>query len=349
MNIRKIIHIDMDAFFASIEQRDHPELKGKPVIVGGDPKKRGVVATCSYEARSFGVHSAMPSSQAVKLCPRGSFVRPRMQVYQAVSQKIREIFHQYTNLVEPLSLDEAYLDVTVNKKGEPSATRLAQRIKQHIFEETGLTASAGVSFNKFLAKVASDWKKPDGLTVIPPEKAVEFIENLPIRKFYGIGEVTEKKMLQLDIKTGADLRKVDREFLSTHFGKMGNFFYQMANCQDNRPVNPSRVRKSLGKEETFPEDIRDKEEVISVIHDLSSGVSSMLQSRHLMGRTVTVKVRYDDFTTVTRRRTLQNGFNDSETISAEAIKLLEKTEAGKRLVRLLGVSVSSLQSNNEKR
>ncbi|MFQ5729585.1 MAG: DNA polymerase IV [Waddliaceae bacterium] len=342
-NIRKIIHIDMDAFYASIEQRDNPDLRGKPVIVGGDPQNRGVVATCSYEARKFGVHSAMPTSRAYQLCPRGVIIRPRMDVYKRVSQKIREIFFQYTDLVEPMSLDEAYLDVTKNKKKEFSATRLALKIKRQIYEETELTASAGVSFNKFLAKAGSDWNKPNGLTVIPPEKAVEFIEKLPIRKFYGIGKVTEKKMLQRGIKTGADLRRVEREYLISQFGKMGAFFYNIAHCNDERPVNPARIRKSMGKEVTLQKDIIDKGEVTRIIYGLSAKVSSMLRKHKIQACTITLKVRYNDFTTVTRSVTLPTSFNEEGMIASVGIKLLEKTEAGRRFVRLLGVSASNLR------
>lgn len=340
--IRKIIHVDMDAFFASIEQRDDSQLKGLPVIVGGSPEKRGVVATCSYEARKFGVHSAMPTSRAYQLCPRGVFIRPRMETYKEVSQQIRNIFLQCTELVEPLSLDEAYLDVTVNEKGELSATRLAAQIKEQILKETLLTASAGVSFNKFLAKVASDWDKPNGLTVITPEKAVEFIEQLPIRKFYGIGEVTEKKMLAMGILSGADLRKRGRGQLVEVFGKSGEFFYKIANCQDDRPVNPHRVRKSIGKEITLQDDLNDIEEMKNILRTLAEKVSVTLKKHNSLARTVTLKVRYQDFKTVTRSTTLTIPVQNEDEIYQEAVALLNSTEAGEKYVRLLGVTTSKL-------
>lgn len=253
----------MDAFYASVEQRDTPELKGKPVIVGGDPNHRGVVAACSYEARKFGIHSAMASSTAYKLCPDAIFIRPRFDVYKAVSSEIREIFHEYTNLVEPLSLDEAFLDVTENFKEMVSATLIAKEIKNQIYSRTGrLTASAGVSFNKFLAKVASDINKPDGITVVTPEMAASFIDRLPIRKFFGVGKVTEEKMIGFGIKTGADLKKYKKEKLIQIFGKSGNYFYNIAHGKDDRPVEPNRIRKSIGKETTLPEDIDDTDQML---------------------------------------------------------------------------------------
>ncbi|MGA8163626.1 MAG: DNA polymerase IV [Waddliaceae bacterium] len=341
--MRKIIHIDMDAFFAAIEQRDNPALRGKPVIVGGDPHRRGVVATCSYEARKFGVHSAMSTRMAYQLCPQGIFIRPRFDVYQEVSQQIRNIFYQYTDLVEPLSLDEAYLDVTANKKNEPSATRLAQRIKEQIRKETGLTASAGVSFNKCLAKVASDWKKPDGLTVIPPKEAEAFIEQLPIRKFHGIGKVTEKKMQQMGVYTGRDLRKMDRSVLLEAFGKIGDFFFRMSHCQDDRPVNPTRVRRSIGKETTFPTNRVDRAVLIETLEELADEVSERLKEHQMKARTLCLKIRYDDFTTITRRITAAEPFQDSVFMITVLLPLLDKTEAGKRPVRLIGISVSNLE------
>lgn len=341
-SLRKIIHIDMDAFYASVEQRDNQEFVGKPVIVGGDPKERGVVATCSYEARKFGVRSAMSTSRAYQLCPQGIFVSPRFERYKAVSDQIRSIFYEYTDLVEPLSLDEAYLDVTYNKKGEPLATKLAIQIKAQIFKETGLTASAGVSFNKFLAKAASDWEKPDGLTVIPPDRAAKFVEKLPIRKFYGVGSVTEKKMLSLGIKTGADLLLRSLAELISLFGKSGESFYKMVHCEDDRVVNPHRVRKSYGKEVTFPEDIRNKEEIIETLKKLSTKVGELLERHAILAKTITLKVRYHDFKTVTRSHTLENGVQEGENIFKEALLLLEQTEVSQKPVRLLGVSASNL-------
>ncbi|MCH8496286.1 MAG: DNA polymerase IV, partial [Balneolales bacterium] len=252
--MKKIIHVDMDAFYASVEQRDDPSLVGRPVIVGGSPQSRGVVATCSYEARKFGVHSAMPTSQAYRLCPDGAFVYPRFDVYKEVSLQIRAIFDDYTDLVEPLSLDEAYLDVTVNKKENPSATLIAREIQSRVFDEVGLTCSAGVAANKFLAKVASGYKKPSGITVITPEKAEAFINQLPIGKFHGVGAATEKKMLELGIANGADLRERDEVDLVRHFGKSGHFYYRIAHGIDERDVKPNRIRKSVGAENTYSED-----------------------------------------------------------------------------------------------
>ena len=288
--IRKIIHIDMDAFYASIEQRDNPKLKGKPVIVGGAPDKRGVVAACSYEARKFGIHSAMSSSRAHKVCPEAIFIRPRFDVYRAVSAQIREIFLEYTDLVEPLSLDEAFLDVTENKKGMSSATLIAQEIKKKIYGKTNLTASAGVSFNKFLSKVASDIDKPNGLTVITPEEADEFIDKLPIRKFFGIGEVTEKKMLDMGIKTGSDLKKIDKSRLIELFGKVGDHYYDIVHGEDSRPVNPHRIRKSIGKETTLNEDIDNIEQMIEILNQLALEVEELLKKHDIKGKTFTLKV-----------------------------------------------------------
>lgn len=335
----------MDAFYASIEQREHPELVGKAVIIGGDPHERGVVCTCSYEARKYGVHSAMPVSQAHKLCPQGIFVRPNFPLYQAVSNQIRDIFYRYTDLVEPLSLDEAYLDVTDNKIGLPFATKIAKLIKADILRETQLTASAGVSFNKFLAKTASDWNKPNGLTVILPEQAASFIEQLPIGKFHGVGKVTEKKMHDRGIYSGADLRKYEKAALLELFGKSGQFYYKIAHCQDDRPVDPCRERKSYGREVTFQEDINDLHEMQDILQGLAHEVSLMLQEQHLFARTLTLKVRYDDFITVTRRATKHESFFDEETIVKEALLLLQKTDAQKRNVRLLGLAASNLMQD----
>ena len=260
----------MDAFYASIEQRDRPELKGKPVIVGGDPNSRGVVAACSYEARKFGIHSAMSSAMAYKLCPHAVFTRPRFDDYKAVSSVIRDIFCQYTDLVEPLSLDEAFLDVTENYRGMTSATLIAREIKQNIYNHTGkLTSSAGVSFNKFIAKVASDVNKPDGITVIPPEAADEFVAGLPIRKFFGVGKVTEEKMLHLGIKTGSDLKKFKKEQLVRLFGKSGTYYYNIVHGRDDRPVEPNRIRKSIGKETTLLEDIDDTDQMLEILENIA--------------------------------------------------------------------------------
>ncbi|MCU0285899.1 MAG: DNA polymerase IV [Acidobacteria bacterium] len=345
--MRKIIHIDMDAFYASVEQRDRPELKGKPVIVGGDPNSRGVVATCSYEARKFGVHSAMASSIAYRLCPQGIFVRPRFDVYEVVSKQIREIFHRYTDLVEPLSLDEAYLDVTENKKNIPYAADIARTILKNIREETGLTASAGVSFNKFLAKVASDIHKPNGLTVVTPKNAAKFIDKLPIGKFFGVGKVTEKKMLELGIKTGADLKKKTRKELIQYFGKVGDFYYEIANGLDDRPVNPHRERKSIGQEQTLARDINDLSEMLAILEKLALGVEEYLKERLIKGRTITLKIKYFDFKSITRSITAPEPVCEAADIMKYIPGLLEKTEAGQRKVRLLGVSVSNFAAVNE--
>src|SRR5210317_2501448 len=291
-SIRKIIHIDMDAFYASVEQRDRPELKGKPVIVGGDPQSRGVVAACSYAAREFGIHSAMASSTAYRLCPDAVFIRPRFDVYRAVSSQIREIFCEYTELVEPLSLDEAFLDVTENYMNMASATLIAREIKKKIFNRTGkLTASAGVSFNKFIAKVASDINKPDGITVITPDMADEFIDRLPIRKFFGVGKVTEEKMLNIGIKTGADLKRYKKEQLIQIFGKSGNYFYDIAHGLDDRPVEPNRIRKSIGKETTFPEDIDDTNQMVEILENIADRLENSLIKHEAKGRTITLKIK----------------------------------------------------------
>ena len=342
--IRKIIHIDMDAFYASVEQRDRPVLKGKPVIVGGDPASRGVVAACSYEARKFGIHSAMASSTAYRLCPQAVFIRPRFEVYKSVSSQIREIFCDYTDLVEPLSLDEAFLDVTRNHKGIQSATIIAREIKRQIYERTGkLTASAGVSFNKFLAKVASDVNKPDGIMVIPPEAADEFIGKLPIRKFFGVGRVTEGKMLSFGIKTGADLKKYEKKQLLRLFGKAGGYYYDIAHGMDDRPVQPNRIRKSIGKETTLPEDIDDVAHMIEILESLAFKVENSLIRRDTKGRTITLKVKYFDFKSITRSVTVEDPVESATDIVKQARSLLRKTEAGKKKVRLLGISVSNFE------
>jgi DNA polymerase-4 len=345
--IRKIIHIDMDAFYASVEQRDRPELKGKPVIVGGEPQSRGVVAACSYEARKFGIHSAMASSTAHRLCPGAVFIRPRFDVYKSVSSQIRDIFCEYTDLVEPLSLDEAFLDVTRNRKGMSSATLIAREIKKKIYERTGkLTASAGVSFNKFLAKVASDVNKPDGITVIPPEAADEFIEHLPIRKFFGVGRVTEEKMQGLGIKTGADLRKFEKTRLIQLFGKTGGYYYDIAHGLDDRPVEPDRVRKSIGKETTLPEDIDDIDQMGEILENLSFKVENSLIMSETKGRTITLKVKYFDFKSITRSITVEEPVESAATIMNYVKPLLSKTAAGEKKVRLLGITISNFDDQD---
>ena len=342
---RKIIHIDMDAFFASVEQRDNPALRGQAVIVGGDPQGRGVVAACSYEARAFGVHSAMPCSKARRLCPGAVFVRPRMGRYQEVSRAIMALFHRVTDLVEPLSVDEAFLDVTENHLGEISATRLAGMLRQWIVQETGLTASAGVSYNKFLAKIASGHQKPNGITVVPPEKAPAFLAVLPIGKFYGVGRVTEEKMHAHGIRTGKDLLGISRANLTQLFGKSGPFFYDMARGRDDRPVTSVRVRKSIGAETTLAEDIADYARIKAVLEELVARVACSLAAKKTGGRTLSLKVRYSDFTTITRSSTQPLGFFTAPDMFDHLPRLLATTEAGRRKIRLLGVTVSNLCEN----
>lgn len=342
---RKIIHIDMDAFYASVEQRDKPELRGRPVVVGGDPAGRGVVATCSYEARRFGIHSAMPCARAYRLCPAAVFVRPRFDVYRQVSRQVREIFLSYTDLVEPLSLDEAYLDVTANKVGIQSAIWVAQTIRKEIRQKTGLTASAGVSYNKFLAKIASDLNKPDGLSVVLPEQAETFIAALPIRKFHGVGRETEKKMHRLGIMTGGDLLRLDLETLSRYFGKAGEYFFNIARGIDLRPVVPNRVRKSIGKETTLKEDVADTGQMLTILGELADKVAALLEQKHTAGMTLTLKLKYDDFQTVTRSTSQGKAIDSAETILALAEQMLKKTDAGHKAVRLLGISLSQLTND----
>jgi DNA polymerase-4 len=346
-NLRKIIHVDMDAFYASVEQRDHPEYRGKPVVVGGSPEGRGVVAAASYEARQFGIHSAMPARSALQRCPQIIFVRPRFDVYKSISHQIREIFFQYTDFVEPLSLDEAYLDVTTNKRGMGSATLIAKEIKERIFEETQLTASAGVSVNKFLAKTASALKKPNGLCLITPEKAEAFVETLEIEQFYGIGKVTAEKMRSLGIFNGADLKSWTEHALVEKFGKVGRFYYHIARGQDDRAVEPNRISKSIGAEESFTVDLSERREMESALAEIASTVKRRLDEQQTGGRTITLKVKYADYKQVTRSRTLLESVRDAETMLDLAIELLDTTEAVKKRARLLGISISNLDSESE--
>lgn len=347
--MRKIIHIDMDAFFASIEQRDRPELRGLPVIVGGSPERRGVVSTCSYEARAFGVHSAMPMRTAIRLCPEATVLEPDIRKYSRVSAQIREIFFGITPLVEPVSIDEAYLDVTENSLGEPSATRVGRHLQREIYRITGLTASAGVSYNKFLAKVASDQKKPAGLTVIRPEDATAFLDTLPVGKFHGIGRVTAARLESMNVKTGHSLRELDLSVLSSMFGKVGVFYYQIVRGIDDRPVEPETERKSVGRETTLAEDCSDLRRIRILVRLLSRKVGHILERKGLAGRTVTLKVRYENFDTVTRSLSGDHSLSDGAVIGELAIQLLQKTEAGKRPVRLLGVTVSNFPSEEEQK
>lgn len=343
---RKIVHIDMDAFFASVEQLDNPKLRGKAVIVGGSPDSRGVVAACSYEARKFGIHSAMSAAKAARLCPHAIFTRPRMSRYREISGQIMDIFYEYTDLIEPLSVDEAFLDLTTNNFNEPSASILANQIRHDIFSRTGLTASAGVSCNKFLAKVATDLNKPNGITVIPPAKALDFLARLPIGKFYGVGSATEKKMERIGVKNGSDLRRFSREELIFHFGKSGIFFYSICRGEDTRPVASSSVRKSVGSETTLSEDILDMAVIRSLLQQQATSVANSLSRRNLGGYTLTLKVRYHDFTTITRSATMKSPLFTSDDIMLCLPRLLAATEAGSRKIRLLGITVSTLLTND---
>lgn len=344
---RKIIHVDMDAFFAAVEQLDHPQWRGLPVIVGGTPERRGVVSTASYEARKFGIHSAMPAKTARRLCPHGIFVEGNMMRYREISRQIRGIFRQVTDVIEPLSIDEAYLDVTVNKLNEPSATRLAIYLQNRILSETGLTASAGVSFNKFLAKIASDWRKPAGLTVITPSRAEKFLFQLKIEKFYGVGAATAKQFNKLNVKTGADLYRLPLDFLISHFGKAGIFYYNIVRGIDPRPVSLREQRKSLGREITLAEDVADMAALHQLLQQLSGKVSTLLMREKLAGKTITLKVRYEDFSTVSRSLTLPQAIAGAEVLEKIGRLLLTRTEAGKRKVRLMGLSVSGFPERNE--
>jgi DNA polymerase-4 len=345
LTLRKIIHIDMDAFFAAVEQRDNPGLRGKPIIVGGRPDARGVVATCSYEARKFGIHSAMPSSLAYRLCPEALFIKPRFEVYKEVSAAIRIIFSEYTDLIEPLSLDEAYLDVTDASLCRGSATLIAREIKEKIRMQTGLTASAGVSYNKFLAKIASDLDKPDGLYLITPEQGPEFIEQLAIGQFHGIGKATEKKMHDLGIHTGRDLKRWSLPLLVGHFGKAGHYYYEIARGIDNRAVRNYRPSKSVGMEITYPEDLEDPAVILQQLQLLLEKALARLALKQLTARTLTVKIKYHDFVRITRSKTLPHVISREDGMNGILAELLKDTEIGLKKVRLLGVALSSLQAD----
>jgi DNA polymerase-4 len=345
---RKIVHIDMDAFFASVEQRDNPELRGKPVAVGGS-RERGVVAAASYEAREFGVRSAMPSVTAKRKCPNLIFVKPRFDVYKAVSLQIRTIFAEYTPIIEPLSLDEAYLDVTENLKRVASATQIAEEIREKIRAETGLTASAGISYNKFLAKLASDHRKPDGLFVITPKMGPAFVENLPVEKFHGIGPATTAKMNRLGIKTGFDLREQTLAFLQQHFGKPGPYYYWIARGVDERPVQADRIRKSLGAENTFPTDIFTFEAACEALLPIIGKLWRICEGAEIHGRTVTLKVKYADFQQITRSRTGQSLFSTRAEIEQLSCALLEPLFPVAKGIRLLGITLSSLSEKQLER
>ncbi len=337
--LRKIIHIDMDAFFASVEQRDNPELRGLPVAVGGS-SGRGVVAAASYEARKFGVRSAMPSVTAKRRCPDLIFVKSRFNVYRAVSNQIRAIFRDHSDLVEPLSLDEAYLDVTANKPGRPTATAIAEQIRARIRDATGLTASAGVSYNKFLAKLASDQNKPDGICIVTPKQGPTFVLKLPVRRFHGIGPKTAEKMARMGIVTGVDLRAQSQEFLQTNFGKNADYYYRAARGIDDRPVRAHRIRKSLGAERTYYEDLHDREAIVAKLAEVADAVWARAENAQSFGRTITLKLRYADFVTPTRARSLERPVASRDELLAIGYELLDLLIPDARGVRLLGLTLS---------
>lgn len=339
---RKIIHIDMDAFFASVEQRDNPEYRGKPIVVGGSPSGRGVVAAASYDARKFGVRSAMASHKALQLCPHLIFVRPRFDMYRQVSHSIREIFSRYTDIIEPLSIDEAYLDVSDDKLGIGSAMTIAEEIRAAIRNELELTASAGVSINKFVAKVASDLNKPDGITFIGPSRIEKFMESLPVEKFYGVGKVTAAKMKKMNWHTGGDLKKLSEPELVKHFGKQGHFYFNIVRGIDNRPVQPFRETKSVGVEDTFEEDLISAADLNRELEKLADKLSERTRSRELRGRTLTLKIRFGDFSSITRSRSFLRPINERDEIWSAARELLfrELPEEGQR-IRLLGITLSN--------
>ena len=343
---RKIIHIDMDAFYASVEQMDYPELRGKPIAVGGS-ENRGVVAAASYEARKFGVRSAISGVLAKKNCPELIFVKPRFDRYKEISKKIHAIFHEYTDLVEPLSLDEAYLDVTHNKKGNPSATLLAQEIRMRILNEVGLTASAGISVNKFVAKIASDYNKPNGQKTVNPEEVVSFLEELPIRKFYGVGKVTTEKMYQLGIFTGLELKSKSLDFLSTHFGKSGAFYYHVVRGIHNSEVKPDRITKSVAAEHTFDTNLSSEIFMLEQLDNIATNLERRLKKQNIAGKTVTLKIKYSDFSQQTRSKTVPYFIADKGLI-LENVKELLYQERMKDSVRLLGISLSNLNTEQKK-
>lgn len=342
--LRKIIHIDMDAFYASVEQRDNPELRGRPLAVGGSAA-RGVVAAASYEARAFGVHSAMPSVTAKRKCPDLIFVAPRFDVYRQISEQIREIFASYTPLIEPLSLDEAYLDVTENLKGMEIATDIAREIRAKIKTVTGLNASAGISYNKFLAKMASDLNKPNGQAVITPKHGPGFVEALPVKKFHGVGPATAERMKRHGIETGGDLRAKSLAFLQQHFGKSGPYFYGIARAIDERQVRPDRMRKSVGAEDTFADDIDELDRANVELRPLAEKVWRYCDAHAITGKTITVKIKYSDFTQATRSKTETIPFADRDSILHAATGLLATVYPFKLSVRLLGITLSSLSGD----
>jgi DNA polymerase-4 len=343
---RKIIHIDMDAFYASVEQMDNPALRGKPIAVGGS-ENRGVVAAASYEARKFGVRSALSGVMAKKYCPELIFVKPRFDRYKEISTKIQKIFHEYTNLVEPLSLDEAYLDVTQNKKGNPSASLLAEEIRARIFSEVGLTASAGISINKFVAKIASDYNKPNGQKTVHPDEVISFLEELPIRKFYGVGKVTTEKMYQLGVFTGVDLKSKSLEFLEKHFGKAGNFYFNVVRGIHNSEVKSDRITKSVAAEHTFDVNLTSEIFMIEKLENIANALERRLNKHNVAGKTITLKIKYSDFSQQTRSKTVPYFISDKGLI-LEIVKELLYQERMKDSVRLLGISLSNLNTEQKK-
>ncbi|MFD2822620.1 DNA polymerase IV [Lacinutrix iliipiscaria] len=345
--IRKIIHVDMDAFYASVEQMDNPELKGKPIAVGGSGT-RGVVSAASYEARKFGVKSAMSGMQARRNCPELIFVRPRFERYSEISKQIKKIFYDYSDKVEPLSLDEAYIDVTENKKGNPSATLIAKEIRERIFKEVGLTASAGISINKFIAKVASDYNKPNGQKTVNPEDVLQFLEDLDIRKFYGVGKVTAEKMYQKGIFTGKDLKSKSVAYLEEHFGKSGKSYYYIVRGIHTSEVKPNRTRKSLAAERTFNENLSSEIFMLEKLEHIAEEVSKRLHKSKVAGKTITLKIKYSDFTLQTRSKTLPYFISDKSIILETAKDLLYQEKLSNS-VRLLGISLSNLNTEKTKK
>ena len=334
----------MDAFYASVEQRDNPNYRGKPLVVGGSPNQRGVVAAASYEARKFGIHSAMPSRQAQAKCPGLIFVRPRFDVYRAISTQIHAIFERYSDLVEPVALDEAYLDVTENKQNIPYASTISRHIREAIVKETNLTASAGVSINKFLAKMASGKNKPNGLTVILPEDAIAFVEQLPIKKFHGIGEVTANKMHSMGIHTGVDLKERSLAELVQHFGKVGQYYYKIARAQDDRIVEPNRIRKSIGAETSFAVDLSDRSLMLLELEQIAQLLFQRIDKHQASGHTLTLKVKFSNYQQITRSKTLLTPIKEFQAIATIAKTLFEGIELENRNIRLLGISLSNLDN-----
>lgn len=344
---RKIIHIDMDAFFASVEERDNPVLKGKPLVIGADPRLtggRGVVSTANYEARKFGIHSAMSSKEAYERCPQAIFVSGNYEKYQTVGKQVREIFYRYTDLVEPMSIDEAYLDVTENKLGLSSAVKVAMLIQHDIWNELHLTASAGVSYNKFLAKIASDMEKPHGLTVILPEDAVSVLSSLPVEKFHGVGKKTVERLHEMRVFTGKDLLEVPEMVLIDKFGRFGYDLYRKARGISNSPVKANRVRKSIGKERTYRKLLYRDEDVLKELISLCQRVAASLERNEKKGRTIVLKLRYGDFSTLTKRHSLDEYTDQSEVIEREVRQLFEEVGQAEKGIRLLGVTVTNFQT-----